>query len=92
MLQIGSLVKIKVTFRSNFVAIAVQHHPMKDNRPKKNRPSNVVAYIFISLIGIVGLFLLGAFLESQDWGIFRQGAEGALPTSHTLQAQVADGN
>jgi len=35
-----------------------------DRRPKKSRPSNVITYVFLSLMALIGLFVLGQLLQS----------------------------
>lgn len=64
---------------------------MKENRPRKNRPSNVLIYVVVGLVGIVVLFILGSFLESRNWGIFQQGAESSSYQLQLPPNQVADG-
>ena len=64
---------------------------MKENRPRKNRPSNVLVYVVVGLVGIVVLFILGSFLESRNWGIFQQGAESSSYQPQLPSTQVADG-
>ncbi|WP_160299594.1 hypothetical protein [Leptolyngbya iicbica] len=36
---------------------------MKD-RPPKSRPSNVIAYVALGIVSLIGLFLLGQTLKS----------------------------
>jgi|GEM_PF-2224691 len=35
-------------------------------RPKKSRPSNVIINVFLSLVALIGLFVLGQLFQS--WG------------------------
>lgn len=37
-----------------------------DRRPKKNRPSNVITYVLVSIAALFGLFILGKVLQSFD--------------------------
>jgi hypothetical protein len=53
-----------------------------DHRPKKSRPSNVVVYVVLSLIGLIGIFLLGQVLQSID-------SEGMAPTRERWGAITA---
>lgn len=37
-----------------------------DRRPKKNRPSNVITYVLVSIAALFGLFIMGQVLQSLD--------------------------
>lgn len=37
-----------------------------NRRPKKSRPSNVIINVFLSLVALIGLFVLGQLFQS--WG------------------------
>lgn len=41
-------------------------------RPKKDRPSNVVIYVLLSIAGLVAIFIFAQILQSLSWGPFRQ--------------------
>jgi hypothetical protein len=42
-------------------------------QPMTKRPSNILIYVVLGLTGLIGIYLLGAFLESRDWERFEQG-------------------
>lgn len=37
-----------------------------DRRPNKSRPSNVLIYVVLGIVGLIGLFLLGQVFQSMD--------------------------
>lgn len=57
-----------------------------------NRPSNVLLYVLISLIGLFGLFFVGLFLESQNWSIFNREASNSLSPYQVTQMKASNGS
>lgn len=62
---------------------------MNKERPSKSSPGNIVAYIFLSILGLIVLFWVGSFLETR---VFTPETEGSQSPFQPRLAQEANGS